>query len=334
MALLIFIAEGCKKKSGVPKPDVSDIEADIHIIRFEKNIMQANENNYRLVLDSLQKNYPEFFDLYTQDILTMPFNDTSYNVYDTLYKYMITDKYMLRLFDSVEHLYADMNDVEEKIEDAFKYYKYYFSQDTLPQIYTYIAPFVYQVVMGDSVIGIELNMFMGKNFAYYSSFAANLPQYILYNFERRNIPVQVMRMMMDKKIPNRGAEATLLDDMVAEGKMLYYLDLVLPDTPDSVKIGFTEKQITWCEENAEDTWKFLAGEDLLFSTSIQDKQRYLTEAPTSYNMPKESPGRTTIWVGWQIVREYMRKNPQLSLQELLNETDGLKILKESNYDGK
>lgn len=314
-------------------PDISETQTEIHVIRFEKSIMQANGENFRKVLDSLAKNYPDFYNLYVHDVLSMPSTDTNYHVEDTLYKYMIADAYMLRLYDSVENLYADMSDVEEEISKACAYYAYYFPQDTLPQFFTYIAPFVYQIVLGENVMGIELNMFMGKNFGYYSSFAANLPQYILYNFERKNIAVQVMRMLMDKKIPVRGAEATLLDDMIAEGKMLYYLDAVLPDVADSVKIGYSKAQIEWCENTSAEIWKFFAGEELLFSASIQDKQRYIADAPTSYSMPAEAPGRVAVWVGWQIVREYMYKHDDLTLQQLLDETDALKILKESNYDG-
>ena len=40
--------------------------------------------------------------------------------------------------------------------------------------------------------------------------------------------------MMDD--PNKGAGRALLDDMLAEGKMMYHLDLMLPDLPDSIKI--------------------------------------------------------------------------------------------------
>ncbi|MFN0275307.1 MAG: hypothetical protein ACKVPJ_06160 [Chitinophagales bacterium] len=315
------------------KPDVSSISVDINFIRFEKSLMQANGENFRTTLDSLEKNHPEFYNLYVYDILNMPSGDSTYRIYDSLYKYLIADRYMLRLYDSVQNLYNDISDIEQQIKTAFTYHKYYYPEDTLPQIYTYIAPFVYQVVLGDSVMGIELNMFMGKNFGYYSSFAANLPKYILYNFERKNIIVQVMKMLMDKKIPGKGAEANLLDAMIMEGKMLYYLDAVLPDIPDSVKIGYSAEQINWCENTSAEIWKFFAGEELLFSTSMQDKQRYIADAPTSYSMPAESPGRVAIWVGWQIVREYMRKNEDISLQQLLLEMDALKILKESNYDG-
>lgn len=330
---LLVALQSCKRKSEIPKPDVSGITVDATLHRFEKSLMAADGKTYKHIIDSLKTTDSAFYNLFAADVLNMPLSDTTYNTADTLYKYMITDSYMNRLYDSVESLYDNVEDVEHEISQAFKYYKYYFPDSALPKLYTYIAPFVYQVVMNDSALGIELNMYMGKHFSYYSAFAANLPQYMLVHFNRQNIPVNVMRMMMDGALPKLSADATLLDNMINEGKMLYYLDLVLPDTEDSIKIGFTDAQINWCRENESNIWKFFAGEELLFSKRMQDKQRYLNDAPTSYKLPAESPGKTAVWVGWQIVRAYMYHNKNFSIHQLFNETDALKILKGSNYGG-
>lgn len=328
----VFLIQSCGENNKIKTPDVSDIPVDVHFIRFEQALMQADGKNYIQVLDSLKALYPEFFRLYTGNVLNMPLHDSTYQVYDTLYHYMIADKYMLRLQDSVQQVYAHVDDVEKDVKQAFQYYLYYFPDSTLPQIFTYIAPFVYQVVLGDSVLGIELNMFLGNNFSYYSSFAANLPQYLLYRFRRENIPVSIMRMMADGSIASLGADASILDDMLYEGKMMYYLDLVLPKVPDSVKIGFSAEQIAWCKDNEEEIWKFFAGEELLFSKRIQDKQKYIGEAPTSQGMPEESPGRTAVWVGWQIIKQYMRNNPDVTIHQLFADTASYEILRKSNYE--
>jgi hypothetical protein len=141
----------------------------------------------------------------------------------------------------------------------------------------------------------------------------------------------VMKGMMDGNIPSKEAEANLLDEMIREGKLMYYLDLVLPEEEDSTKMGFTSAQLQWCRDNEEEIWKFLAGEDLLFSTKAEHLRKYLSEAPYSYGMPEESPGRVAMWVGWQIVRSYMVKNENITLQQLFDKTDGLDILNSSNY---
>ncbi|MFN3940169.1 MAG: hypothetical protein ACK4IY_06255, partial [Chitinophagales bacterium] len=98
-----------------------------------------------------------------------------------------------------------------------------------------------------------------------------------------------------------------------------------------VKIGFSKKQMDWCEENAAEMWQFFAGNDLLFSKNMNEKQKYIGEAPFSQGMPEESPGRAAIWVGWQIVKKYMRNNPEVTVLQLLNDMNSYDILRKSNY---
>jgi hypothetical protein len=71
---------------------------------------------------------------------------------------------------------------------------------------------------------------------------------------------------------------------------------------------------------------------LLFSTDIQLNKRFLDTAPFSkFYMEQDnlSPGSVGVWVGWQIVRSYMKHN-DVSLQKLLtiNELD---LFKKSKY---
>jgi hypothetical protein len=48
-------------------------------------------------------------------------------------------------------------------------------------------------------------------------------------------------------------------------------------------------------------------------------------------MPPESPGRTANWIGWQIVKSYMRRNPANTLDDLILEKDAQAILDASKY---
>ncbi|HPE96587.1 MAG: hypothetical protein H6548_07830 [Chitinophagales bacterium] len=332
LAVSILLVSGCRKGPQLPHPDVSGIEVDASIHRFDEALMAADGSNYREVMLAMELQDSAFFHLYTGQILNMrPYGDSTFSLYDTLYKYMVADPYMIRLYDSTKALFPDMRSQEKALQKALKYYSYYFPEMQIPSFYAYIAPFVYQVVVADEVIGIELNMFMGKDFSYYSELSANLPQYLVYRFDPDYMVVSVMRAMMDGSIPNKGADGTLLDDMLAEGKMMYYLDLMLPDLPDSIKIGFTEEQLNFCYDNESDIWKFFAGEELLFSTRNQDRQRYLGESPGAYGMPEGAPGRIGIWVGWQMVRAYMDAHPETNIHQLLLMTEGLDFLQESGY---
>ena len=48
-------------------------------------------------------------------------------------------------------------------------------------------------------------------------------------------------------------------------------------------------------------------------------------------MPAGAPGRTANYMGWQIVKKYMNRNPETTMQDLIAYTDAQKLLEESKY---
>ena len=48
-------------------------------------------------------------------------------------------------------------------------------------------------------------------------------------------------------------------------------------------------------------------------------------------MPLESPGQVAVWVGWNIVEEFMSNNPNVSIRDLFQLHDAQYILNESKY---
>jgi uncharacterized protein YjaZ len=59
--------------------------------------------------------------------------------------------------------------------------------------------------------------------------------------------------------------------------------------------------------------------------------RFVEPAPFTSAFTTDSPGRAGAWIGWQIVKKYMKKNSGISLQALMSENDYQKILNGSGY---
>ena len=76
-------------------------------------------------------------------------------------------------------------------------------------------------------------------------------------------------------------------------------------------------------------------EQLLYSTDIRLPSRFINSAPFSkfyLEIDNETPGRVGTWVGWQIVRSFM-KNNDVNLQQLL-QMDPIEIFQNSKYKPK
>ena len=78
--------------------------------------------------------------------------------------------------------------------------------------------------------------------------------------------------------------------MIQEGKMMYFMDAMLPDLSDTLKIGFTVKQLEFCKKNEALMWTFLAEHKLLFSTDRMSIKRFMDDGPYTSAFTDESPG--------------------------------------------
>jgi hypothetical protein len=144
---------------------------------------------------------------------------------------------------------------------------------------------------------------------------------VVSSFAYRNIPA----------FPDRN----LVSQMIFEGKKLYAKDLLLPDYTDADKIGYTSEQIKWCEENEAYMWRYFMEKEILYNDDPKLTTRFMTPAPFSkfyLEIDNDSPGRVGAWIGWQMVRSYM-KNNNVTLPELLK-TNNKEIFEKSKYKPK
>ena len=119
--------------------------------------------------------------------------------------------------------------------------------------------------------------------------------------------------------------------MIRHGKILYTVSVLMPETPEHIIMGYSEAQWDWVKENEANMWNTLVASKDLYATSMMIKNQYIGEGPFTKPFTQESPGRAGAWLGWQIVESYMRSNPQISIQQLLQQPDAQMILNNSNY---
>jgi len=119
--------------------------------------------------------------------------------------------------------------------------------------------------------------------------------------------------------------------MIIAGKALYFVDVTLPDVKDEFKIGYSAKQLDWSQKNESNIWAFIIENQLLFSSNPQGVSKMMTDAPFTSGFAAESPGRLGAYIGWQIVRNYMKEADGITLKQLMEDTDAQQILKVSKF---
>ncbi len=122
----------------------------------------------------------------------------------------------------------------------------------------------------------------------------------------------------------------MVEQMVQAGKRLYMLDQLLPETADTLKTGYTQKQLEGCYANERTIWSFFVQNDLLYVSDPSLIKDYMNDAPQTQAFGKESPGFIGQFCGWQIVKKWMAKNEKVSLEDLLK-TDPKIIFQQAKY---
>ena len=313
--------------------DVSNIPVDVKIDRFDRDFDQLRQKPMSPQALLLQKKYGYFYTDYVGHILEVgnP-NDTAY--FNVLRQVFAGDAYKDLKHDVDAVFPGDMEKQNAQLTDAFRRIKYYYPQKNLPKVYAYFSGFKAQTSIGDGYFGIGLDMFLGADSRFYPALAQTFPHYLSRRFTPDYIATRVVEgIAREDMFPENETDHSLLSKMVYAGKILYFMDQMLPEVADSIKIGYTTEQMKWCTDFEGKIWGYFLEENLLYETDYQKIQTYLNEAPFTPGLGEhnDSSPKLGIWTGWQIVRKYMAEHKDVTLQQLMAEPDAQKILNESKY---
>ncbi len=292
----------------------------IKIKRYDKAFFSVAPAHFKEGLVALAPGYPLF--------LKIDLNDTS--IVNDLQRFAV-DTSIRKLATDVEKKYADLSFLENDFTDAFKRSAFFFKGFKPPQIYTYVSglDYLFPIRYDGDNMAISIDLYLGKDYPQYRK--VQLPNYKIRNMTKERILPDCMTEVARYILSDLKPGNTLLDRMIYEGKLLIFLDAVIPDTPDSVKIGYTTNQLKWCNENASNIWKYFIENRLLYSSNPELTKKFIQDSPFTTSFGRESAPRFGAWTGWQIVREFMNKNSSITLDELFKMTDSQTILEKSGY---
>lgn len=323
--IIIFSCNTCNdKKSRVSKIYFPiDDTVKVKIQRYEKALFGIDLKNLKNGLKKLKSEYSFFLDGDLNDTMNL-----------IQIKSYLTDSFIVNIYENCNKIFPDVKDLEAQFTKAFRYLKYYFPDKKNPKVYTYVSGLDYEnpIKYADSVLVIALDMYLGSNYKYYKMIGQ--PLYRQNRFRKDFIMTDCMREIAKTKIDNSRENKKLIDIIVYEGKVLYFIDAMLPDTPDSLKIYYSPSQMEWCAKNESNVWSFIIDKKLLYSSDPSMIEKLCADGPFTAVFSKQSPPRVGIWIGWQIVRAFMEHNKKVTLKELFTNQDSQSILTRSKYKPK
>ncbi len=325
ISLLILMSCQREKQQAytiIPQKKLRNIELkQVNIKRFDKDLFNIDMNKIQSELIKLKSNYLFFLDTDLND---------QRNV-EQMQSYL-QDKSIKTMYEETMKVYKDITFLEVQLTDAFKRIKVIMPNFEIPTVYTYISggDFEYPVKYIDNQLTIALDMYLGQNFPVYSMWG--IPQYISYRMQKNHIIIDCMKEIARSQFDKNQFKAqSLLDKIVYEGKLMYFVDMTVPNVHDSIKISYTTEQIGWAEDYQANVWSYFIEHDILHTNDIRLINKFVQDGPFTSTFSKNSPSRIGHYIGWQIVRHYMNNNKSCSVQNLFQENNSTKILQISAY---
>jgi hypothetical protein len=240
----------------------------------------------------------------------------------------------VRLIKECKKRFNNFKPFEKAFNDAIRRITYHFPEDTITKVYTFVSTMEYGgvYVEDDKVFVVGLDMFLGSDFeGYYALNPERFPKYRIRKMTPENlVPMSVVSYAMAKATQGNGN--IFIDQAIYEGKILAIADALLPKTHDSIIIQYTTDQYNWAKQNEKNIWTYFMDEDLIFNDDRNlMAKRFFNDGPFTSPLGPESAPRVGAFIGWKIVRSYLKNNPDLTLQDLINEKDHQKIFRNSKY---
>ena len=295
-------------------------ERKIVIKRYEKALFALDKNHLRQGMASLYPDYAFFLGNQWQDTMNI------LRIHNFL-----NDPNIQELYDLTMKKYPDVAFLENDLTSAFDRFLQAYPEKPVPKVFTYVSGLDIEnpVYYSDTAMAIGLDDFLGSDVIAYQK--AGLPKYKIARFTKDHILPQCMLAVSDNLVRVDEKSNALLDRMIMAGKALYFLDVMLPEVKDEFKIGYTADQMEWCRKNEKNIWAFIIEHQLLFSSNPQGVSKMMTDAPFTSGFAAESPGRLGAYMGWMIVRAYMKEADGVTLKQIMEDANAKDILKISKF---
>ncbi len=325
ISIFLFLITACTDKDFVP--DVSQITVEVDVVPIYKELSAIDSLQKEEELQKLVNKYPEFMTAYSYKIAKV--GSPNKELYAQRMWDFITYDANVDIIDTAAILFPDFDFFKTDLTKGFQFYKYYYPKATIPQIYLMVSGFTQSIAVDSTWVGVSIEKYLGSNCIFYEWL--QIPKYLRKGMTKEKMVPDVFRALAMTQYPESSANDDVVNSMIYNGKVKYFVKKMCPEVQDSLLFDYSKDQLKWAKRNEEDAWAAIVEWKHLFSDDRMTIQKYTGDAPYTAYFNNESAPRMGEYLGYEIVRAYMKNNPEVSLDALMRNNDGRKILAASKY---
>ncbi len=321
-AVGLLLAFGCNADKGKRwKITASKLPAEkVDIKAYGKTLFELDTTQFIAQLQRYQAEFPEF--------LNSDLNDTSNT--NKLLRF-VKDPFLRQLSDRANQVFPATKTLENSLSQIYSHLHYHFPEFSLPQPFTYISGLQIEapVMAAGQTLVIALDCYLGAAEPLYEG--TGIPAYRLSRMDAAYLPTDVAKTLFAVYFDPGKPTAKLLDEMIEAGKRSVFMEALLPQTAPHILLGYSAEQYEWVKKYEAEVWRSLIGEQLLYSSEPLLFRKFFGDGPYTKEFSTESPPRLGEYIGWQIMRNFMNRHPEVDLRQMLLLNDAQQILSGSRY---
>ncbi|MBR0259823.1 MAG: gliding motility protein GldB [Prevotella sp.] len=162
LCMMVFCV-GCEWQL---KPNTVDVESEeITIDRYDRIESQYLSTGDLAALQQMNTAYPKQTRMLIEDMLLIgKVDDPDIN---TKFLHFFQDSTLQKMLTHVQEQYADIEDINDELSEAFNRLKEELPNMEIPHVYTQVGSFDQSVIVGDHSLGISLDKYLGTDYPFY-----------------------------------------------------------------------------------------------------------------------------------------------------------------------
>lgn len=288
LTIVVLLVASCGRR------EEKNIEP-VSVLRYDQALMRLDTAHLKESLQELTDSFP----LYLEGA------DWENRLNLLRIRNFIEDPVMQSTFAKIEQEYGDSKRLGTDLARIFHHSRRLFPDFKNPKVYTYLSyfDFVNRVMYFDSALSIALDLYVNGNEALLDE--VGIPRYMSRKLNAAHLMPDLARVMGSSLIKQE--KENLLDYIVHEGKVVYFMEQVLPETEMENIFGYTHEQVLWCKAHEKEVWQYVVQQNLLFETNPLKFRYFVNEGPFN-PLLDGAPARLSQFIGLRIVHAYLDKS--------------------------
>lgn len=283
-------------------------QSEVKIVRFDRRLYEAIENQSQPSVDKLARTYPSFMKVYSDGVIKRPMSELMA---------FFNNASLMALYGDAVKAFEDVSELEKELQVAFVKMNQLLNRREIPQVYMHVSGISQSIVVGEGFVSISIDKYLGTDYPLYKKYLYDYQSKLMV---KERIVSDCVRAWLYSEFPFSPKDKNLLTYMLYEGRIMTILQSVFSDKPSAVLFGYTPEEWNRAIANEKRTWAFIVGQKHLYSQDPILIAKFINEGPNSGFLSPDMPDRQGIFIGTRIAEAYKKGASSMTVDRYMEET--------------